>query len=289
MSTFGELRFRLSKLVPGIDLDLLDGWIMDRYQEILDMLPWSRLEAVVAIQSPDEYNTGTLTATAGSAAIVGSGTVWTAAMTGRIIRIANRPEYYQFTRLTDTTGTLDRAFDGVTAAALAYQINQNVYLLPSDARIVNGVTFQYGGRQLVRMSLGQLNEIAPNRTAYGEPLYWAPYMDAYTNPPVPQVELYPIPDGQWTFPVQFTADTAAADAATPSATVLPWVRPGALIAGVSADIYRHTEKFNAADRQELRFEKIVAQMVGAEVANRPPARIKLADRYTRHRVERWMD
>ena len=42
MSTFGELRFRLSKLVPGVDLDLLDGWIMDRYQEILDVLPWSR-------------------------------------------------------------------------------------------------------------------------------------------------------------------------------------------------------------------------------------------------------
>lgn len=229
MATFGEIRFRLSKLVPGVDLDLLDGWIMDRYQEILDTLPWSRLEAVVAIQSPAEYATGTLTATAGSTSITGAGTTWTTAMTGRIIRIANRPEYYGFTRVSDTTATLDRAFEGETAAGLTYQVDQNVFPLPSDARIVNGVSFHFGGRQLVKKSLGELNETAPNRTLYGEPLYWAPYMDAYTDPPVPQIELYPIPDELWTFAVQFTADAAAADAATPSATVLPWLRPAALV------------------------------------------------------------
>ena len=241
------------------------------------------------IQSPVEYATGTLTATAGSAAIVGAGTVWTAAMTGRIIRIAEGSEYYQFTRVSDTTGTLDRVFEGETATLQTYQINQNVFQVRVDARILNGVTFQYGGRQLVKKSLGELNEIVPGRTAYGEPLYWAPYMDAYTNPPVPQVELYPIPDKVWTFVVQFTADAAAANAATPSATVLPWLRPAALIAGVSADIYTHTEKYNASDRQEKRFQTLVAQMVGTEAAARPPAQVRLASRYTRHRLERWLD
>lgn len=42
--TFGELRFDVSKFAPGLDPDLLDSFINDRYQRILDHHKWKDLE-----------------------------------------------------------------------------------------------------------------------------------------------------------------------------------------------------------------------------------------------------
>jgi hypothetical protein len=47
--TVGEIRFRLSKMVPGTDLELLSAWIQDRYNEILTMLPWQRVSVADSI------------------------------------------------------------------------------------------------------------------------------------------------------------------------------------------------------------------------------------------------
>jgi hypothetical protein len=42
--TYGELRFDLSKLAPGLDPDLLDAFINDRYQRILEHHKWKDME-----------------------------------------------------------------------------------------------------------------------------------------------------------------------------------------------------------------------------------------------------
>ena len=123
MASYGSIRLRLSKLAPGVDLELLDGWIQDRYTQILDELPWKRLEAESIFQSPASYSAGTVAATQGSNAIVGTGTNWTQQMTGLMIRINNGTEFYSIASWTDATHiTLDRGFEqetaGITAAAV---------------------------------------------------------------------------------------------------------------------------------------------------------------------------
>ena len=107
MATYGEIRFRLSKLAraQGVDLDLLDGWIQDRYLEILDALPWQRLEKQATLQTTAEYDTGTCDVTNGSTSITGTGTTWTTGMTGRLMRINNEETFYLFTGFT-TPGTV---------------------------------------------------------------------------------------------------------------------------------------------------------------------------------------
>lgn len=90
--------------------------------------------------SAADYTTGTITtATNGSTAIVGSGTSWTAQMTGRYIRItysdtANTGDglWYEIASVTDTTHlTLTRAYGGtsISAGSAAYTIGQ-MPLLP---------------------------------------------------------------------------------------------------------------------------------------------------------------
>lgn len=47
--TYGQLKLRLTQAFPGVSLDLIEGWVNDRYQEILGNLPWQRLTIQSAI------------------------------------------------------------------------------------------------------------------------------------------------------------------------------------------------------------------------------------------------
>ena len=72
-----------------------------------------------------DYTTGTITATNGSAAIVGSGTTFTAAMVGRYIKVNADNYWYEIAGFTDTTHvTLRKKFQGTTAAAAAFTIGE---------------------------------------------------------------------------------------------------------------------------------------------------------------------
>src|ERR1035441_8175333 len=138
--TYGQIRLRLSKLAPAVDLELIDGWIQDRYTEILDGLPWKRLEGETVIQSPASYQVGTVTATLGATSIAGAGTNWTSDMDGLTIRIGNNEEFYVFTQTDATDATLDRPYEGGDGGpGLSYRIDQNIFLLPADCRILRGV------------------------------------------------------------------------------------------------------------------------------------------------------
>lgn len=41
--TFGEIRFQCQKRFPGLDADLLDSYINERYRRILRRGDWQRL------------------------------------------------------------------------------------------------------------------------------------------------------------------------------------------------------------------------------------------------------
>lgn len=141
MATYGSVRLLIQKANPGVDLELIDGWFSDRYSQIiLGSVSWKRLEGEFIIQSPASYNVGTITANQGNAAIVGDGTgAWTAAMTGRMIRINQGQEYYQFNYVDATHATLDRPYEGTTSSIVASNIdNPGSGYQPGDQFWVTG-------------------------------------------------------------------------------------------------------------------------------------------------------
>lgn len=95
--------------------------------------PWPERKRLAFLTMVAPYTTGTVTLTNGSTAVTGSGTTWTTAMSGRKIALAYDGAWYTFTRTGDTTGTLDREYQGETVADSAYVIYQDVYSLASGA------------------------------------------------------------------------------------------------------------------------------------------------------------
>jgi hypothetical protein len=281
--TYGQIRMRVVKEAPGVDLALIDGYLLDRYVSILDRLKWRRQDAEVVLVTVAPYTTGTLLVTEGSAALVLTDGTFTAAMTGRSLRVDGREEWYEFTRVGATTGTLDREYEGETETAATYSIYQNIYPLPADCRVVNGITSAELG-PLGKMSRTELNATAAGRPATGTPRLFAPYMDNASDPPLTQIEVYPIPDAVVSLVVSYTAEASAI--AGTDTTILPWLRPAALIAGATADALEHLENYQRADRQKLKYEEYLADMMRTESLARGPQPMRLANWMTRHNLER---
>src|ERR1035438_8829336 len=143
--TYGQVKLRLTQAFPGVSLDLIEGFINDRYAEILGELPWTRLNVQMTLQTTAPYSTGTVAVVNGSNAITLSGGTWTAAMSGMKFYLVAPPAaidspypdpavgpIYTFTFVTGTTGTLDRAYGEATNTAAPYSIFQNIYTLPAN-------------------------------------------------------------------------------------------------------------------------------------------------------------
>jgi len=286
MATYGEIRFRLIKLLPLVDLDIIEGWINDRYQQILDRVDWRRKLVVSTFQTASEHSDGTISATAKNAAVTGSGTNWTSEMDGRMIRIAEGNEFYGFTYSSPTDATLDRGFEGSTGSGLSYRINQNVIKMPLDVRLVQSVESFETGARLQRLSLVELNALDPKRSKYGSPTYWCPYMDAHTDPPVVQIELYPVPTEVKGFRVEVIAEQDIPSGS--STTILPWVRPAALIAGVQADAAALAGNLAGASYYEAIFEKHVSEMGNIEARRRGAQSIRVDRSITGRNLRRLL-
>jgi hypothetical protein len=278
MATYGEIRMRLVKELPGVDRDLLDSWILDRYIEILDLLPWRRQSLSSNLTTRAAYETGTVALTAGSAAVTGTGTVWTAGMTGLDFAASGNGGVYRFTHVSPTTGTLDRAWEGETETEATYALQQRVYEMPANCRVPAALdTWDRG--PLARRSAAELR--ARPRTS-GTPLEWAPAADSATNRM--QIELWPVPVVAETFRLTFDAEAPGWSAAAPAVALLPWLRESCLVSGVQATGYRHLalrddERANVylrlADAAEGRFQKLLGDMHRTACHALPPRRLAI--------------
>lgn len=282
--TYGALRLRIKQLFPDLGNEVIDGFISDRYAEILGEIPWSRMQAVAILQTTAPYLTGTVALANGSNSVVGSGTTWASAMTGRAFRVPGRDEIYQFVPTSTGAATLDRAYEGPSVTGGSYVVFQSVYPLPLDCRLLEDDAFSDKYGPLDRMALADLNASVPNRTSSGTPRYWASYMDDGSSPPRMQVELYPIPDAVLGIPFTYTAEADALGST--SAALQAWIQPTALIEGVQARCCAHLKDYTGAEYHNALAEKALKQMRSTEEAGMGPARIQLDSYYTRHRNRR---
>lgn len=278
--TYGDMKMRFTQMFPSISLDLIEGWIGDRYAEVLGELPWSRLNAQAVLSTTAPYATGTVTLTLGSNAVTGLGTTWVTGMSGLAFRVTGRDEFYQFTYLSGTTGTLDRTYAGPSAAGAGYSISQSVYVLPADCRMLDDNAFQ----PLTRTTHAQLDQSDPLRKLNGKPAFWLSYMDDNSTPPRMQVAVWPNPDALYSLPFTYAAD--AGDLASTTTALQVWIQPAALIEGVTARIKAHLKDYNGAQFHTVLAKAALGNMRTSEAQGMAPAQMALDSYYTAHRRRR---
>lgn len=281
--SFGDIKLRLVKQFPGVDPELLDGWIFDRYQQILDRLPWQRLDAQWALNAPGVLQAGTVSITQGDSELAGNGTSWGIELTGRSVRLSNDGTYYQFQFELPNLAYLDRPYQGASLIEAPYTIFQNIFPLPGDVRVVRGIHFMEGGGELRRLGNQQFNRLARDRRLLGHPRVYRLFMDDWTQG-LPQIEIFPVPYDPISLRVEYTMESPAFSPA--NVTLLPWARPSAILAGVSADATLHLDKLSQSDRYRAEFDELVENMVRSESHRAGPLQSRLPDRYVAHRMKR---
>jgi hypothetical protein len=290
--TYGDIKFRLTKAFPGVDQDSIEGWVCDRYLEILGELPWSRLNVEGILQTTAPYQAGTVALTQGSNAAALTGGTWTAGMGGLAFQATGDQAIYQFTWTGAGAGTLDRPYEGATNGLGTYSIFQNVYPLPADCRFLSDdafSSFQLG--PLKRLTPGDMDAgnpftscAAPGSACPGTPMLWSAYMDDGSTPPQMQVKFYPAPNVAIGIPFRYSAEVAAPGAT--SVTLIPWLQPGALIEGATAKIKAHLKDYAGAQLAMVAAKAALGAMRAAEAFRQGPVSMRLDSYYTSHRSRR---
>jgi hypothetical protein len=291
--TFGQIQFELtsfakSNQLPAVDLELVRGWINEAYGDVLDHRGWKGLEVRAVLQTVSTYRTGTVTVTNGSAAVTGSGTTFTTAMTGRQFRVPGSYESYTFTYVSGTSGTLDRNFEGETAAGIAFEIFQTVYQLPARVKHIALMRNPRTNHPMQLMTEENLDQASAARLTIGEPYFYSPATDTTdaATPIYHQVEIYPAPETavglNYTYvrlPIEFSGTNTSVE-------ILPWVDSRAVIAGAKALMLAHMKQYQEAGAEGVIASRSIDRMSQVETATVGPSRLRMAPRYTRHRRTR---
>jgi len=284
--TYGQIKFRLTKAFPGVDADLIEGWILDTHAEILGMLPWTRLYVQSVLTTTAPYSTGTVSVQNGSSAITLTGGAWTGSMNGLEFRVTGDSDVYQFTQTGDSTGVLDRPYAGTTNASAGYAIYQSVYPMPANCRHLDDDSFAGMSRLATQegqnaLAAGMAPDVAADSPQTGRPVAWWPYMDDASIPPQLQVRVFPVPDKVYAIPCSYIAEAAAPGAT--SFTLLPWLQPAALIEGATAKISKHLKDTGGYQAAKAEFKDAMRVMITQEANRVGSIQLRLGGHYTRGR------
>lgn len=198
-------------------LTRIKDFVNDAYQELLSLQNWPWLYHTGAIATQAKYTTGTVSGSAGSATLTGSGTAWTSITNPSLCEVEIGNERYAISSVgADTTITLARNLVLAVAAGTTYTIFQRKYAL--DARMRATPLFYTGGspRTLCRV-LGpepyalEAGQVVIARSP-AEIVNFAPE-DSSGNS---QIRIWPVPDSAyslhyegWREPAAVTADGTA--------------------------------------------------------------------------------
>jgi hypothetical protein len=147
-------------------------------KELSEAYQWSYRKRVTFLQMYAPYAVGTVTLTQGTPTVLGAGTVWTADMVGRAIRLAPEPQYF-FIRSLDPVGqTLvlgdysGTEFPWVLASATAavYSIFPIQYPLPDQVDLLLLPTRDW---PLDTLTVEAIDRIDPLRQSTGRPTGYA--------------------------------------------------------------------------------------------------------------------
>lgn len=191
--TFAAMYRELLLFVPNLPIFLARKLVNERYRQILESRPWSALRAEGTFTVPDAYSTGTVTVTNNSTTVTGSGTVFTAGMIGRQLKVNSRGPCLTITAVASATSlTVEMAYPLDTASGQSYTILQAYVTFPTDFKrfmVVYDALRQW--RLFFNYTTSELAGMDPARTSVGDPWLLADYRQASTG--APRYELWPHP------------------------------------------------------------------------------------------------
>lgn len=276
---FGEFLSLLSKLPDGAGVDptLLAHYVNTVVEDIVKSYDFSRLQLSDLIQTVVQYSTGTVSIATGATAGTGTGTAFTALMTGRRIRIAQTSAFYIFTYVSATSFTIDRAYEDDTSVVDgAFRIWQAVYGLPNLLSRIKSIEVPPRRWDLDEQSREWLNRRDSQRWAYGEPQVYVPFEDSSAG--LPQIELYPGPDRAEGLPIEYQAKLAPL---VETDDVIPeWFSIPAMWAGTVAMVNGRPLESEAA------YQMALQAFQNEDQRRKPVLEIQMADRFTEHRIKR---
>jgi len=220
---------------PGCPILLAERWIRDRYREVCRKWLWSFKVAEGEFSTPAVYNTGTITVTNNSTAIVGAGTTFTSAMANRQLQVGGFT--FNINTFTDTTNlVIDRKWQSATAAAQTYSIVQG-WITPAETdfqSFLSVVDPSNSWRIRLHFNYRDLDRIDPRRASSGVPTLLS--ARSYNSSGVPRFELWPYSTSirQYTF----LYEKAVADLSATSDSPAAPVSGDALVWGAVADLCR---------------------------------------------------
>lgn len=261
---FSELFERLmtlSKIDSFNNEDYAKGLINDAYTRALPGIgDWNPITKDAWVQASASYNTGTVACAAGSTALTGNGTAWTAAMTygnGWRIKFAGLNNIYEFTYASPTTATINPALEGFTdLTAQGYNLFRDEYPLPLDFDrfLKNGSLYAMQGGRLYK-TISESPRDKFREEFFPEPLdpilrCMLTRVDANgcrlvrVNPPPKTARLYPIDYIQKITPMrEYTVGTVTVT--TNSATVTGVGTN--FVSNVTAGMYFRVDSFGQGD------------------------------------------
>lgn len=190
-STFDTMVARLRrKTANKISTTIVGEFVNSSYKTLLATWEWSARTAEGLVTTVDDYTTGTVVATQGSTTITGTSTVWTAAMTGRYIRIGSSETFYGFTRVSNTSGTLSTAWAEADVSAASFVLFQYLYDVDATAGEVGQILLPTDGQPIEERTMAWVNRMdAARRTTGDAARYWIGHgVDASGNY---QIEFWP--------------------------------------------------------------------------------------------------
>jgi len=310
MSTWGQLRMILSTSAPGIPEDLLDSYLNNRYEQILEKAEWMGLNMHSVIRSIAAYSSGAdhATLTEGQSIVVGTGTSWIASQAGLRFYVPGDTAVYTVASVEGPLAlTLDRTYEargtdvaGTVYALSSYVLMQNIYLLPTDVRTVVDVLSPITGLPMQRFSRAELAATSGTRAMIGEPQCYAVYDDSpegAVSPVLHRIEFYPPPSYARGFDLEYVHEAVGFDGGSTANSPFPWIGDSVLLYGCQADISMHLARHAApgeaashrgdAKNYEAKFQEGLASALRVEYQQRRPlSAVKMADRFTRHRMNR---
>jgi hypothetical protein len=205
MSTYGQIQDRLINAFPELSPTRIADIINSSYQRLLSRRKWSFLYDVTNLSTIAPYTTGTVDVTQGSATVTGTSTVWTSAMVGRQLRVADDSGFYKIKTVTPPDSiTLDTVYAGITKTAQGYSIFQNLYSLSSSCRNLLSIVYQM---KLIEKDLYFVDRYDPDRLTTGQP-EWFIKRGKDSNGYL-QIELWPIPDDA--YPLRYSYIKSVSD------------------------------------------------------------------------------
>jgi len=282
--TWGEIQLILSKTWSERggrpDLDFLNVWINSAYADLLNYREWTGLAAQGTIQTKALYQTGTVNVTHGSAAVTGVGTSWSSAFNGYRFRTAPRSESYTFTVVNATSGTLDRPYEGETATELGYRLYQNIYPKPSGAKYIRQILNPLG-RQLARWDRAQID------LTDGARLVTSPEPSAWAMLDLNFVEVWPVPEQSIGLTVFYEQEPQMFTGLNTEDSPVAWIPGELVLMKAKAKLLRFLGDYPGAAAEELAADRMLSSVSAVETQREAPVALRMASRFTRHRLQRW--